>query len=123
MQETKLDKPPMLVQSYANEELPDVIKNLLHVVRNDLPDQRGQEMAQVDLDRDPSQSARSEMSMGTMTTTPLIKKALSEGDLSVQLYTEYYGPVAFKQLALTQQTDCRFGQSWPGLVWIPMCYF
>jgi aminopeptidase N len=80
-------------------------------------------MAQVDLDRDPSQSARSEMAMGTMTTTPLIKKALSEGDLSVRLYTDYYGPVAFKQLALTQQTACTFGQSWPGLVWIPMCYF
>src|SRR5438128_9936512 len=39
MQEVKLDKPEYLVQSYANEEPPDVIKSLLHGANEDLPDQ------------------------------------------------------------------------------------
>jgi aminopeptidase N len=29
----------------------------------------------------------------------------------------------FTHLELTQQTACNFGQSWPGLVWIPICYY
>jgi hypothetical protein len=45
MQEVKLDKPEYLVQSYANEEPPDVIKNLLHVANADLPTQ-GSHMTQ-----------------------------------------------------------------------------
>jgi aminopeptidase N len=41
----------------------------------------------------------------------------------VQLYTDYFGPSLFKHLQLTQQTACNFGQSWPELVWIPICYY
>jgi aminopeptidase N len=26
-------------------------------------------------------------------------------------------------MQLTQQSACNFGQSWPGLVWIPICYY
>jgi aminopeptidase N len=48
---------------------------------------------------------------------------LAEGELAVELYTDYFGPSAFKHLQITQQTDCRYGQSWPELVWIPMCYY
>ena len=38
MQEAKLNQPEYLVQSYANEEPPDNIKDLLHAVNNDLPE-------------------------------------------------------------------------------------
>jgi aminopeptidase N len=41
----------------------------------------------------------------------------------VQLYTDYFGPSLFKHLQLTQQTACTSGQSWPELVWIPICYY
>ncbi len=109
MQEIKLDKPEYLVQSYANEEPPDVIKSLLHVANEDLPTQGPHMMEGV--------------ALGNMSTVPLIKKALAEGQLSVQLYTDYFGPSAYKRLAITQQTSCNYGQSWPELVWIPMCYF
>ena len=59
-----------------------------------------------------------EVALGNMSTTGLIKKALAEGELAVQLYTDYFGPSSFKRVALTQQTACNFGQSWPELVWI-----
>jgi hypothetical protein len=58
-----------------------------------------------------------------MSTTRLNEKALAEGELSVALYTDYFGLSSFSQMRITQQTACNFGQSWPGLVWIPICYY
>ena len=110
MQEAKLTNPEFLVQSYANEEPPDVIKNLLHAVNNDLPSE--------DVMGNAPQAA-----MGNMSTVPLIKKSLAEGELAIQLYTDYFGPITVKRLAMSQQTDCGFGQAWPSLVWLPMCSF
>ena len=43
---------------------------------------------------------------GTMDTTVLNKKALAEGQLAMQLYTDYFGKVPFKEVTLTQQTAC-----------------
>ena len=43
-----------------------------------------------------------------MSTTGLNKKALAEGEMAVQLYTDYFGPSLFKHLQLTQQTACNY---------------
>ena len=109
MQENKIEKPEYLVQSYANEEPPDEVRSLLHYAEHDMPTQAPHQAESV--------------ALGNMSTVPLIKKALAEGTLSVQLYNEYFGPSAYKRLAITQQTACNYGQAWPELVWIPMCYF
>jgi hypothetical protein len=108
VEEEKLNKPEYLVQSYANSESPDWVNSLQHNANNDLPTMgpHGGEVA-----------------LGTMNTTGLNKKALAEGELAVQLYTDYFGPSLFKHMQLTQQTACNFGQSWPELVWIPICYY
>jgi hypothetical protein len=110
VEETKLDKPEFLVQSYANQESPDWVNSLKHDAAggSDLPIEGVHQ---------------SEFALGSMSTTGLNKKALAEGDLAVQLYTEYFGPSLFKHMQLTQQTACNFGQSWPELVWIPICYY
>jgi hypothetical protein len=105
MEEAKLTSPEYLVQAYANEEPPDEVKALLSKVNGDLPG-----------------SPRYYAALGTMSTTPLLKKALAEAEVSVQLYSDYFGPAPFKRLAVTQQTACNYGQSWPGLVWLPICY-
>jgi hypothetical protein len=108
VQEAKLTKPEYLVQSFANENPPDWVQGIQQYVNNDLPSQ-GSHMTGV--------------ALGTMNTTGLLKKALAEGQLSVELYSDYFGPSSFKRLAITQQTSCRYDQAWPELVWIPMCYF
>jgi hypothetical protein len=95
-EEAKLTKPEYLIQSYANEEPPDWVQALKHGGVG---------------------------ALGSMSTTSLNKKALAEGELAVQLYTDYFGPSLFKHMQLTQQTACNFGQSWPELVWIPICYY
>jgi hypothetical protein len=105
MEEAKLTSPDYLVQAYANEEPPDDVKALLSKVNGDVPG-----------------SPRYFAALGNMSTTPMLKKALAEAQVSVQLYSDYFGPAPFKRLAVTQQTACNYGQSWPGLVWLPICY-
>jgi hypothetical protein len=94
-EEVKLTKPEYFIQSYANEESPDSIEML----------------------------KRSGAPLGSMSTTLLNKKALAEGEMAVELYTDYFGPSLFKHMQITQQTACNYGQSWPELVWIPLCYY
>jgi hypothetical protein len=61
--------------------------------------------------------------LGSLNTTGLIKKAMAEAELAVQLYTDYFGPNGFKRLAMTQQTATNYGQSWPEMVYLPITYF
>jgi len=106
VEEAKLTKPAVFIQSYANEESPAWVNSLQHAVSGDLPGARPMDVA-----------------LGSMSTTTLNKKALAEGQLAIPLYTEYFGPSLFTHLQITQQTACNFGQAWPGLVWIPICYY
>lgn len=109
VEEGKLDKPEYELRSFANQEPPSWVESLKRVAEgNDLPSMG---------------SHSSGMALGTMSTTGLNQKALAEGELAVQLYSQYFGPSLFKRLQLTQQTACNFGQSWPELVWIPLCYY
>jgi hypothetical protein len=107
VEEAKLTKPPVLIQSYANEDSPDWVNALQHAANSGMPGQIGSGGA----------------ALGSMSTTSLNKKALVEGELAVELYTDYFGPSSFTHIQITQQTACNFGQSWPGLIWIPICYY
>jgi len=107
MEETKLTTPPLLIQSFANENPPGWVQELQHNVNGELPGER----------------AIPGVSLGTMSTMGLNKKALGESALAAEVYSDFFGPASFSQLRVTQQTACFFGQSWPGLVWIPICYY
>ena len=107
--EVKLTKPEYFIQSYANEESPGWVEALKESAHSELPT-RGSHLG-------------APVALGSMSTVSLNKKALAEGELAVQLYTDYFGPSLFKHLQLTQQTACKAGQSWPELVWIPICYY
>jgi hypothetical protein len=110
LEEAKLTNPEYQVQSYANQDSPDWVKNIQSAASGgDLPTM-GSHMGEA-------------MALGTMSTTLLNKKALAEGALALQVYTEYFGPTPFKHMQITQQSACNFGQSWPELVWIPICYY
>jgi hypothetical protein len=109
VEEAKLTKPEISIRSFANEEPPNWVQSLQQAVSGDLPTQGSHAVPGV--------------ALGSMSTVSLNKKALAEGELAEQLYSEYFGPSLFTHLELTQQTACNFGQSWPGLVWIPICYY
>lgn len=105
IEEAKLTAPEYVVRAYANEDPPDEIQALLHKVNGDAPG-----------------APRYAVALGNMSTTPLLKKAMAEGQLAIELYSDYFGPLPYKQLSITQQTACNYGQSWPGLVYLPICY-
>ena len=113
MEEAKLTRPEYDIQSFANEDSPDWVKTLQRVADGN------------DLAAGPNGGSHmgSGMALGTMSTTTLNKNALAEAEVAVQIYNDYFGPSQFKHMELTQQTACNFGQSWPGLVWIPICYY
>jgi len=53
----------------------------------------------------------------------MLKREVAEGQLAVQLYTDFYGPAPYARLALTEQPTNRFGQSWPALIYLPHASF
>lgn len=82
------------VRAYANEELPDSIAS--HV---------------------------ESLNLGTMTTTSSLKYEASQGSAAIQIYSDYFGKLPYDHVALTEQSACNFGQSWPMLVYLPICAF
>ena len=106
----KVTKPPMDVASYANINPPswvDLVKQ--SDVGDPMAGLTGSHMS-------------SNCASGSMNTTILNKKALSEAQYALAVFSEYFGPLPYKQLAMTQQTANNYGQSWPMLVYLPITY-
>ncbi|HTU34190.1 MAG TPA: M1 family aminopeptidase [Candidatus Acidoferrum sp.] len=103
---------------------------LLYVVDpNGAPDVSPQEVELSTYDEnigsgaEPGSAAGQGSALGTLSTVSMMKVPLSQAEYAVKLYTDYFGPLPYKRLSLTQQTACTYGQSWPGLVWLPICAF
>lgn len=111
MVEAKLNNN-FLVRSYANESQPDWVRSLQQSTEPPMTRAIG-----------PGLSNTPEVALGTMSTLTMMKGPLSEGQVAVPIYTDYFGSVPFRQVLLTQQTACTYGQAWPGLVWLPICSF
>jgi len=97
-----------LFETYANPNPPDVVQGLQH------------------LGDSPTLSHDNEIAMGalgTMSTLGMMKKAMGEAELSVDIYSDFFGEAPYKHLAMTQQTAFNYGQAWPGLVYLPISYF
>jgi hypothetical protein len=107
-EEGKPAKQPYLLETFANPNPPDIVSGLQHM--DDAPSLGGSRI-----------SATS--TLGTMNTLGLMKKAMAEAQLSVEIYTDFFGEAPYKRLAMTQQTALNYGQSWPGLVYLPITYF
>jgi len=63
------------------------------------------------------------MPMGSLTTASANRVALSEAQIAMQVFSDYFGPLPFKRVHMTQQTACNYGQAWPGVIYIPTCYY
>ena len=107
--EGKVGKQNFVVESYTNTNAPDIVQALQHIQEGGL----GEGFTSHD----------SGLALGTMDTRQFGPKALAEGQLAVDLYTQYFGPIPYQRLAMTQQTATNYGQAWPGLVYLPITYF
>jgi len=113
-QEAKVEKEGYLVESYANEDEPDIFRTIKNFGQDEAETGRDPFSGQTSSHVEPTEA------LGSMSTTSLAKKALGEGQLSLQLYSDFFGPMAYKRLAMTQQTAFNYGQAWPGLVYMPI---
>ena len=107
-EEGKPFKQPYLLETFANPNPPDIVTGLQHI--DDAPTLGGSHLSAAG-------------TLGTMNTLSLMKKAMGEAQLSVEIYTDFFGEAPYKRLAMTQQTATNYGQSWPGLVYLPITYF
>jgi carboxypeptidase family protein/peptidase M1-like protein len=61
--------------------------------------------------------------IGGMTPTRLIDKALVESQNSIRIFNHWFGEAPYGRIAITQQPQFSFGQSWPTLVYLPIISF
>ena len=115
--EARIDKLGFVVESYANQDEPDIVKWLANAGGKQLESFRDPNTGMT------SYSVTQNAAVGTLTTTGMMDKALAEGQLAVELYTDYFGPSSYKRLAMTQHSAFNYGQSWPTLVYLPITYF
>jgi hypothetical protein len=96
----------LTVDAYANKHVPDALSAITR--GDDLPSGNR-----------PSVS----MPTGSLSTVSMLPVQLSQGEVASRLYTTYFGTLPFSKVALTQQFACNYGQSWPMLVYLPICGF
>lgn len=61
--------------------------------------------------------------LGQINTGRLAEAAMADGLNSARLFATWFGPVPQKHVAVTQQSDGFFGQSWPTLIFMPYISF
>lgn len=85
----------------------------------------GDELAQLKLllEANPSAAGSLGITPGGLTTTGMSDRAAVEALNCLTFYTRLFGPVAEKYLRITQQPAGNFGQSWPGLLFMPYTSF
>ncbi|QOY87098.1 M1 family aminopeptidase [Paludibaculum fermentans] len=85
----------------------------------------GDELAELRilLESSPAIAAQIGISPGALNTTGMSAKAAAEALQSLNLYTRLFGALPDKFLRVTQQPDGFFGQSWPGLLFLPYTSF
>ena len=63
---------------------------------------------------------RNAESIGGMAPSRLMDKTMAEAQLSIRIFNHWFTPAPYGRVAITQQPDFNFGQSWPSLVYLPL---
>jgi hypothetical protein len=98
----------LTVDAYANTQPPDMFNAIADAVNNS---------PATGSDDGPAGN------IGKVNTAGMLPVELSQAEVAAQIYTQYFGPLPFTHVAVTQQFACTYGQSWPMLVYLPICGF
>jgi len=58
-----------------------------------------------------------------MTPSRLSENAMIDAENAIRVFSRYFGPAPYGRIAITQQPEFNFGQSWPTLVYLPISAF
>ena len=103
---TKIDLPDTIthysISGYYLSELPNMLKRFGGGVESG--------------GLDPMQAN----ALAAMSPTAMTKYALDQTRAQMQLCTFYFGKAPFENVAVTEQPNFNFGQSWPSLIYLPI---
>jgi hypothetical protein len=108
MKEAKLDSKTgsgLIIDAYANTSPPDSFTRVENGAAREI---------------DPLEQGGP---VGNFNAPSMLPVQLSQAQIAAQVYTSYFGSLPFTRVAVTQQYACDYGQSWPMLVYIPICGF
>jgi hypothetical protein len=60
---------------------------------------------------------------GNMSPSAMSESAMVDALNSIRVFEHFFGPLPYGRIALTQQPEFSFGQSWPTLVYLPVSAF
>lgn len=61
--------------------------------------------------------------IGGMSPVRMMDQGMVEAQNSMRVFTHWFGPAPYGRIAITQQPEMFFGQSWPTLVYLPIISF
>jgi hypothetical protein len=103
---------------YTNPGTPDIIRTI-----NAIMESSGRREAAVDGIDTTYENYTPQATLGHVNTARLAEAALADGINSCRVFSTYFGPLAEKHVAITQQSQFLFGQSWPSLIFMPYISF
>ncbi|MFN7998123.1 MAG: M1 family aminopeptidase [Bryobacteraceae bacterium] len=59
----------------------------------------------------------------SLSPSSMAESALVDAQNAIRCYTVWFGDAPYRRIAITQQPDFSFGQSWPTLVYLPVSAF
>jgi len=62
-------------------------------------------------------------SIGGMSPARMIDNGMVEAQNSIRIFNHWFSPAPYGRIAITQQPQMNFGQSWPSLVYLPIISF
>ena len=60
---------------------------------------------------------------GALSPSRLSENAMVDAENAIRVFTQYFGELPYGRIAITQQPEFNFGQSWPTLVYLPISAF
>ncbi|HJQ37648.1 MAG TPA: M1 family aminopeptidase [Thermoanaerobaculia bacterium] len=94
----------MSIEVYTNPGTPDILKQINSYLEAVSQQEGGPGFIRVD-------------------TSKLAQSALADGINTARIGNHYFGPLSHKKVAITQQSEWNFGQSWPSLIYMPYMAF
>ncbi len=101
------------VEVFTNPGTPNVIREINATMS-------GEAIGQIN---DNFETGAPRENLGKVNTGRLAEASLSDGLNAARLFTAYFGPLPQTNVAITQQSDFAFGQSWPSLIFLPYISF
>jgi hypothetical protein len=91
------------IEGYATTEVPDFLKP------------REAELPTMDDDH-----TSDHLTNPMLAPSALNQKAIVEAQVSIRVFSHFFGPLPYGRIAITQQPAMFYGQSWPTLVYLPL---